>query len=428
MSTAKLIIDGKEYILPVIESSMGEKAIDIQNLRTQTGCVTYDPAFGNTAVCKSSITFVDGEKGILRYRGMPVEDLVKNPNFIEIAWMLIFGKLPSPSEYERFSARLSRNCHLHEGIRHILQTFPANSPPMAMLGAGLKILACYDPMLLRIEDQETMEEAAARLISKVRTIAAYIYRNANGFPINYPDPRLDYCGNFLHMMFSEPYQDYMQDLETIEVLNTILILHADHEQNASTSTVRLVESTQANLFTSIAAGISSLWGPRHGGANVEVMEMLENIQKGGITISQCIERAKDKKDPFKLSGFGHRIYKSYDPRARVLKSVMQKYFDGRRYSDPLIETALRLEEAALADSYFVDRNLYPNVDFYSGILLRALGIPTSMFTVMFAIGRLPGWIAHWHESHTEAGNRIYRPRQVYTGPAHAAYIPPQERT
>jgi citrate synthase len=339
----------------------------------------------------------------------------------------MFGKLPNAAEYERYSERLTANAHLHEGMRHHFEGFPINSPPMAMLSAMVNVLACYHPELLKIDSDEQFEELSARLISKIRTIAAYSFRRAAGRPFLYPDPSLRYCANFMHMMFSMPYRQHFLDVEVEEALNLILILHADHEQNCSTSTVRVVESAKANLFSSVASGISALWGPLHGGANVEVLDMLDRIHQGGLKPEACIERAKDKADPFRLFGFGHRVYKNYDPRARMLQQAAERVFRVLKVNDPLLDIARRLEELALKDSYFVERKLYPNVDFYSGILMRALGIPTNMFTVMFAIGRLPGWIAHWREQHSESVQRIVRPRQVYTGEAKRDFTPFERR-
>jgi citrate synthase len=424
--SVRLVYGGQEHVFPVVVGSTGEKAIDISRLRQQTGLVTLDPGLANTASCTSTITFVDGERGVLRYRGIPVERFVERPNFIEVAYLLIFGQQPDRATYGRFSEMLSRHSYLHEGMRHHFQGFPNNSPPMAMLSAMLNVLACYHPEFLRIDNEDALEEAAARLISKVRTIAAYSFRHAFGRPVIYSDPTLSYCANFLHMMFSEPYRRYGLDDEAVEALNILLILHADHEQNASTSTVRVVGSSRANLFTSVAAGVSSLWGDLHGGANAAVMAMLEEIQRGGTSIDTHLERAKRKDG--RLMGFGHRVYKSYDPRAKILQGICARLTTRLRPADPLIDTARRLEERVLADPYFTERNLYPNVDFYSGIIMRMLGIPTSMFPVIFAIGRLPGWIAHWHEQHIEQTSRIFRPRQIYIGPAEADYLEHDART
>ncbi len=427
--TAKLVVAGKEYEFPIVVGTEGERAIDTSKLRETTGLITLDPALMSTGSCKSAITFIDGEKGILRYRGIPIEQFaIAEPNFIEVAWLLIFGKLPTEAEYDSFSVRLTDNAMLHEAMRHHFEGFPVDAPPMAILSAMLNTLSCFHIEFLKgLADPEVFVEAAARLISKVRTIAAYTYRRSRGLPFMYPDPKLRYCANFLHMMFSAPYKDYEVTQAIEDALNLVLILHADHEQNCSTSTVRLVGSGRANLFASCAAGVCALWGPLHGGANVEVLEMLERIHQGGLSPEKCLEMAKDKTNPFKLFGFGHRVYKNFDPRAQILKGSCDKVLSAMGRKDPLLDTARKLEELALKDSYFVERKLYPNVDFYSGILLRAMGIPTSMFTVMFAIGRLPGWIAQWKEQHDEAGAKIWRPRQVYVGNPKNDYVPMAKR-
>jgi citrate synthase len=402
-------------------------AVDISKLRDQTGMITYDPGLGNTAACQSSVTYIDGDKGILRYRGIPIEQFTNKPNFVEVAWLLIFGRLPKRDELQAFSDRLTENELLHEGLKHQFQHIPVDAPPMAILSATLNNLACYHQSFLALEDVEALTEAAARLISKVRTIAAFSYRRSRGWPFIYPDPKLRYCANFLHMMFSIPYQQYVVTPEVEDALNLIFILHADHEQNCSTSTVRTVGSARANVFASCAAGVSALWGPLHGGANVEVLQMLERIHAGGLSADDCIKAAKDKTNPFRLFGFGHRVYKNYDPRAKILRECCDRVFAKLNREDPLLDIARKLEELALQDPYFVDRKLYPNVDFYSGILLRAIGIPTNAFTVCFAIGRLPGWIAHWKEQHEEATSRIIRPRQVYTGNDITDYVPIDQR-
>ena len=424
---AFLIVGDQKLEMPILEGSEGERAIDITRLREQTGMVTYDPSLGNTAACKSAITFIDGEKGILRYRGIPIEQFSEKPNFVEVAWLLIFGRLPKKDELDDFSQRLTRNELLHEGVRHQFQHIPVDAPPMAILSATLNNLACFHQEFLSLEDDESLVQAAARLISKVRTIAAFSYRRSNGLPFMYPDPNLRYCANFLHLMFSIPYRQYIVTPEIEDALNLMFILHADHEQNCSTATVRTVGSARANLFASCAAGVSALWGPLHGGANVEVMEMLERIYAGGVSPEECLRAAKDKTNPFRLYGFGHRVYKNYDPRAKILKAACDRVFSTIKRQDPLLDIARKLEEIALEDPYFVERRLYPNVDFYSGILLRALGIPTNMFTVCFAIGRLPGWIAQWKEQHEDQTSRILRPRQVYTGPTQTDYVPIEKR-
>jgi citrate synthase len=389
--------------------------------------ITLDPGYGNTGSCQSAITFIDGDKGVLRYRGIPIEEFSKNPNFVEIAWLLIFGRLPKSDELERFRGRLTANAHLNEAMKHHFEGFPTDAPPMAMLSAMINTLGCFHAELNSMKDEETFEEATARLISKIRTIAAFIYRRIHGLPYIYADPKLRYCANLLHMMYSMPYDKHVVDPEIESALNLIFILHADHEQNCSTSTVRMVGSSKANLFASCAAGVCALWGPLHGGANVEVLEMLGQIHKGGLSAEKYIEMAKQKGSGVRLMGFGHRVYKNYDPRAKMLQSVCESILKKLHVKDPLLDIARGLEELALKDSYFVDRKLYPNVDFYSGIIMRAMGIPTSMFTVMFAIGRLPGWIAHWKEQHDEPTARIARPRQIYTGPVDKHYVPMDQR-
>jgi citrate synthase len=423
---AILAIGDQKIELPIVEGTEGERAIDITGLREQTGLITYDPSLGNTGICQSAITFVDGEKGILRYRGIPIEHFTEKPNFVKVAWMLIFGRLPDDDELARFSSELTDNELLHEGLKYQFQLIPVDAPPMAILSATLNNLACFHQQFLALEDVGSFEAAAARLISKVRTIAAFSYRRSQGLPFIYPDPNLRYCANFLHMMFSIPYRQYMVTPEIEDALNLMFILHADHEQNCSTLTVRTVGSARANLFASCAAAVCALWGPLHGGANVEVVQMLEQIHSGGLTPEECIRLAKDKNDPFRLYGFGHRVYKNYDPRAKILKNACDKVFAKLQRRDPLLDVARKLEELALQDSYFIDRKLYPNVDFYSGILLRAMGIPTNMFTVCFAIGRLPGWIAQWKEQHDDPESRIVRPRQIYTGPKKTDYAPSQD--
>jgi citrate synthase len=413
--------------LPVLVGTEGEKAIDITRLRDLAGVVTYDPSLSNTAVCKSAITFIDGDQGILRYRGIPIEQFTDRPNFVEAAWLLIFGRLPRRDELERFSRQLTANELLHEALKHQYQHIPTDAPPMAILSATLSNLSYYHQQFQTFADDESLEEAAARLISKVRTIAAFSYRRSQGLPFIYPDPRLRYCANFLHMMFSIPYQQYIVTPEVEDALNLVFILHGDHEQNCSTSTARVVGSARANLFASCAAAVCALWGPLHGGANVEVVEMLDRIHKGGMSPEECLRLAKDKTNPFRLFGFGHRIYKNYDPRAKILKGACDKVLAQINRRDPLLDIARKLEELALEDPYFVDRKLYPNVDFYSGIILRAMGIPTNMFTVCFAIGRLPGWIAQWKEQHDDPTSKILRPRQVYIGPNQLDYVPIEKR-
>ena len=424
---AIFVVDGQKIELPIITGTEGERSIDVTQLRNRTGLTAYDPSLGNTAACKSEVTFIDGEKGILRYRGIPIEEFTENPNFVEVAWLLIFGDLPKHDDLAQFREQLTANELLHEGLRHQFQHIPVEAPPMAILSAMLSNMPCFYPGFLSLDDPGTFTEAAARLISKVRTIAAFSYRRSQGLPVVYPDPSLRYCANLLHMMFSIPYQQYVVTPEIEDALNLIFILHADHEQNCSTSTVRMVGSSRANLFASCAAGVSALWGPLHGGANVEVLEMLQRIHAGGLSAEDCIAAAKQRESRFRLHGFGHRVYKNYDPRAKILQEACDRVFAGLKRTDPLLDIARKLEELALKDPYFVDRHLYPNVDFYSGILLRAMGIPTNMFTVCFAIGRLPGWIAHWKEQHDDPDSRITRPRQVYVGSRQRKYVPVDER-
>jgi len=417
--TAKLTLsmDGKEQSvdLPVVTGSEGEKAIDIGALRNKTGFVCLDPAFMNTASTTSAITFIDGEKGILRYRGIPIEELGEKSTFVETSYLLIYGKLPNKTELSSFSTKLTRHSMIHEDMKHFFDGYPSTAHPMAILSAMVSSLSSYYPEALDVDNTEFMDLTITRLLSKVRTIAAYTYKKSIGQPFVYPQNSLSYCANFLNMMFSVPAEPYEIDEEIVRVLNLLLILHADHEQNCSTSTVRLVGSSKANLFACIAAGICALWGPLHGGANQEVVEMLETILKDGGDVSKFVNLAKDKHSNFRLSGFGHRVYKNYDPRARLIKGAADKVLSKLGIHDPLLDVAQKLEEAALKDSYFIDRKLYPNVDFYSGIIYRALGFPTNMFTVLFALGRLPGWIAHWREMNLASGQKIGRPRQIYTG-------------
>ncbi len=426
---ATLSIRGKNIEFPVYQGTEGDVAVDISQLYPENHVMTYDPSLASTAVCKSTVTFIDGEKGILRYRGIPIEQFVtEQPNFIETAYLLLTGSLPTPEEGISFRRCLTENALLPEPMRLYLSNMPTTAQPMALLSAAVNTLACFHPEFLELNDDEDFMEISAQLISKIRTIAAYIYRTTHDLPFMYPNPNLRYAANFLHMMFSLPYSHYEVSPEVEDALNLILILHADHEQNCSAATVRVVASSRANLFASCAAGICALWGPLHGGANVEVMQMLDRIHKGGISPEECIEMAKDKNNPFRLFGFGHRVYKNYDPRAKILRKACDRVFAAMTHqqNDPLLNIARKLEELALNDSYFIDRKLYPNVDFYSGLLLRSMGIPTNMFTVMFAMGRLPGWIAQWKEQH-DAKGRIIRPRQVYMGNTETEYIPESVR-
>ena len=412
---------------PVIVGTENERAIDIASLRNKTGLVTLDPAFMNTASTKSAITFLDGEKGILRYRGIPIEQLAERSNFVETAYLLIYGELPSKPELERFRRLLTRHSLIHEDMKHFFDGFPSTAHPMAVLSSMVCSLSTYYPEEHDIADKEKMDVTIARLISKVRTIAAYAYKKSIGHPFIYPQNNLKYVTNFMHMMFAVPSEPYEVDPEVEAAMNLLFILHADHEQNCSTSTVRLVGSSRANLFASVAAGILALWGPLHGGANQEVIEMLDLIRADGGNVRKFVDLAKDKNSNFRLMGFGHRVYKNFDPRAKLIKAAADRVLSKLGVKDPLLDIAKELEEAALKDSYFVDRKLYPNVDFYSGIIYRALGFPTNMFTVLFAIGRLPGWIAHWKEMMEDPTTKIGRPRQIYTGPTERQYIPIEQR-
>ncbi|MGN0903899.1 MAG: citrate synthase [Alphaproteobacteria bacterium] len=423
--TVKLVIEGREVELPVLEATTGEKSIDISKLRAQTGYTVLDPGFGNTCACESRITYVNGEKGILLYRGLPIETVAEKMTFIETAWMLIYGRLPTMAELKQFSALLTENELLHEGLLHHFEAFPPNGQPMSILSAVVNSLVCYSPELLECHNEEDLRHSVAAIMSKVRTIAAFSYRKAMGLPFVYPDPARSYCSNFLHMMFSIPNRPYQPTEEAVKALNLFLILHADHEQNCSTSTVRIVGSAQTNLFSSVASGICALWGKLHGGANVAVFEMLQRLAKGDETIPEFIERVKRKEA--RLMGFGHRVYKTFDPRAKILKKAVFNLLEVQKQDDPLIDIALQLEEVALQDDYFRERNLYPNVDFYSGMILRALRIPLNMFTVMFAIGRIPGWIAHWREGN-EGVSRLVRPRQIYRGAVSVPFVPRDLRT
>ncbi len=425
--TARLEIEGKSYEFPTIEGTEQEKAIDIAKLRSSTGYITFDSGYGNTGSCLSSITFIDGEKGILRYRGIPIEQLAENSTFIETAYLIINGELPKRSELARFSQGLTDNEMIHEGLKHNFEGFPPTAHPMAILSSMINAMSCYHPQLLEIECDMHFEAAVTRLLSKVRTIAAFSYKKSKGHPFIYPRPDLSYCQNLLHMMFSIPYKDYENDPAVVDALNLLLLLHADHEQNCSTSTVRMVGSSGANLFASVAAGVCALWGPLHGGANMAVIEMLDQIMASGMSVKEYIAKVKDKQSHIRLMGFGHRVYKNFDPRAAIIKRACDRVLDKLGISDPALDVAKELEEAALHDSYFVERRLYPNVDFYSGIIMRAIGIPLNMFTVMFAIGRMPGWIANWREVHKDPESRIYRPRQIYTGPTERPYVKMEDR-
>ena len=424
---AQLKLGDKTIDLPVVVGSEGEVSIDIAKLRASTGAVTLDPAFMNTASTTSAITFLDGERGILRYRGIPIEQLAEQATFVEVAYLLIYGHLPNQNELSAFSESLTRHSMLHEDMKRFFDGYPGTSHPMAILSAMVVSLSSYYPDALDVKNKGEIDITIARLISKLRTIACYSYKRSLGQPFVYPKNSLSYCANFLNMMFSVPAEPYEIDEELVKILNLLLILHADHEQNCSTSTVRMVGSSQANLFAAVAAGILARWGPLHGGANEEVLNMLQEIQSGGGDVKKYVELAKKKDSGFRLMGFGHRVYKNYDPRAKIIKVAADKVMKKMKAPDPLLDIAHRLEEAALTDPYFIDRKLYPNVDFYSGIIYRAIGIPTNMFTVMFAIGRLPGWIAHWKEMNDDPSTKIMRPRQIYTGPTETAFTPMAKR-
>lgn len=423
---ATLKLDEKEITLPVVTGSEGEKGVDISKLRADTGYITFDDGFGNTGSCTSKITYIDGEVGILRYRGYPIEQLAEKSNFVETAYLVTQGELPTGDQRSKFSRLLTQHAPLREGMLRFIQSFPRDAHPMAVLSATINALGAYYPHLASNNHQRDLEhfdEAAAIAISKVRTIAAHTYRVNNGLPFNYPRPNIGYCENFLHLMFSEPYNEYVPTAEVASALNLFLLLHADHEQNCSTSTVRMVASAGANLFASVSAGVNALWGPLHGGANMAVLEMLQNIHNDGDDGTRFIAAAKSGKGD-RLMGFGHRVYRNYDPRAKIIKASFYKALASLNIKDdPLLNIAMKLEEVALNDEYFISRKLYPNVDFYSGLIMRALGIPLNMFTVMFAIGRMPGWIAQWREVASNPKLKIYRPRQIYTGEAQRNFIP-----
>ncbi len=423
--TVKITFDGQTVELPLLVGTEGEKAIDISRLRAQTGLITWDPGLANTGSCSSAITFMDGERGILRYRGIPIEELAERSSFKETAFLLVHGVLPTRKDLNRFSVLLNDHSLVHEDMQIFYQNFPRASHPMGILSSMVNALRSFYPVLSTGEEEINI--TVTRLLSKVRTLAAMSYRISRGHKVVYPRPDLPYCANFLNMMFDSPVNPYVIDEDIVRALSVFWILHADHEQNCSTSAVRIVGSGRVNLYASISAGIAALWGPLHGGANQAVIEMLSMIKDQGVSIQRVLERAKDRDDPFRLMGFGHRVYRTYDPRAKIMKKMCDRVLGKFNAQDPLLDIAQELEAAALADDYFIDHNLYPNVDFYSGIVLRAIGIPTSMFTVMFAIGRLPGWIAQWKESMDDPDWRLCRPRQLYIGPKINSYVPIDER-
>ena len=416
MNQATLLLNGKEYELPVIVGTESEVAIDITSLRAKSGAITYDPGYANTGACSSKITFIDGERGILRYRGYPIEELAERASFLEVAYLLIYGTLPTGEELAVFTNRLIRHTLIQEDMKKFFEGFPNSAHPMAILSAMVASLSAY------YTNTEAVDENIIRLLAKLPTIAAFSYKKSIGQPFVYPRNDLSYTQNFLQMMFAVPCEPYMINSTVDRALNLLLILHADHEQNCSTSTVRMVGSSRANLFSSISAGISALWGPLHGGANQEVLEMLQQIRIDGGEVAKFVRMAKDKSSNFKLMGFGHRVYKNFDPRATILKKAADDVLASLGISDPLLAIAKELEYAALHDSYFIEKKLYPNVDFYSGIIYRAIGIPTEMFTVMFTLGRLPGWIAQWKEMFDDPATRINRPRQIYAGVTKRQFI------
>ncbi len=426
---AKLLLPGGTTVeLPTVVGTENEPAIDIAKLRAQTGYVTLDPAFVNTAATTSTITYIDGERGILRYRGIPIEELAEKSNFVEVSYLLMYGKLPTRPEIDRFGTLLTRHSMIHEDMKRFFDGYPMTAHPMAILSSMVSSLSSYYPDALDPMNLAVRELTMIRLLSKVRTLAAFAYKKSIGQPFMYPRNDLEYCANFLYMMFSVPAEPYALDDEIVRVMNLLFILHADHEQNCSTSTVRMVGSSQASLFAAIAAGILALWGPLHGGANQEVIAMLEQIQADGGDVGKYVRLAKDKSSGFRLMGMGHRVYKNYDPRARILKKACDRVLAKLGQEDKLLDLARKLEEVALKDEYFIERKLYPNVDFYSGIIYRALGFPTDMFTVLFALGRLPGWIAHWRELIESSDTKIARPRQIYTGRTINPYVAMDQRT
>ncbi len=424
---ATIILDGKSYELPVFVGSEGEKAIDIAKLRDMSGYITLDFGYKNTGATTSAITFLDGEEGILRYRGYPIEQLAAKSSFIEVSYLLLNGELPNQRQLDEFQGNIRYHSLVHEDMKRFFEFFPNNAHPMGILSAMVNSLSTFYP---KSQDphrpSKDVERTIFRLIAKMPTLAAISYKNNLGHPYMYPDNKLGYVENFLHMMFGMPTEDYVVDKDVASALNTLLILHADHEQNCSASTVRMVGSSQANLYSAVSAGIAALWGPLHGGANQEVIEMLEAIRNDGSDLEKWVNKAKDKNDPFRLFGFGHRVYKNFDPRAQIIKKACDDVLKKMGVNDPVLDIARQLEEIALKDDYFIERKLYPNVDFYSGIIYRAIGIPTRMFTVMFALGRLPGWIAQWKEM-VENKEPIGRPRQIYTGAVNRTYTAIKER-
>ena len=424
---AQLTIDGSSYELPIIRGTENEVAVDISRLRNTAGVITIDPGYGNTGSCSSAITFIDGERGILRYRGVPIEDLAEHSTFLEAAWLLMEGELPTQEELDTFKDHITYHTMVHEDVKRFYAGFPHNAHPMAVTGAVVGALSTFYPDSMQVTNDREMEIAIHRLIAKVPTIVAYSYKHSMGQPFMSPLNKLRYAANFLHMMFATPAEEYEVDPVVARTMDLIFLLHADHEQNCSASTVRMVGSSQANLFSAISAGVHALWGPLHGGANQAVVEMLEQILASGDDGKQFLDKVKNKRAGTRLMGFGHRVYKNFDPRATILKRACFEVLERLGVSTPLLDIAVQLEEIALRDDYFIARKLYPNVDFYSGIILQALGVPVNMFTTLFTIGRLPGWIAHWTEMIHDPQNRIARPRQVYTGARERPYVPMEQR-
>lgn len=423
---AILEYDGKSYEFPVIKGTENELAIDIKTIRSATGMITLDPGYKNTGSCKSAITFLDGEKGILRYRGYSIEELAEKADFLEVAYLLIFGELPNQKELDKFHNDIKGESHVDEEMKKILDGFPKSAHPMGVLSCLTCALIAFNPTSVNVSSEKEMYWAIVRILAKFPVLVAWTLRKKKGFPLDYGDDTLGYVENIHKMMFKKPNHKYEKNKVVIDALDKLLILHADHEQNCSTSTVRMVGSSHAGLFASLSAGISALWGPLHGGANQAVLEMLQAIEADGGDTKKYMAKAKDKNDPFRLMGFGHRVYKNFDPRAKIIKKAADEVLSDLGLEDPILDIAKGLEKEALSDKYFVDRKLYPNVDFYSGIIYRSLGIPTEMFTVMFALGRLPGWIAQWREMRLN-NEPIGRPRQVYTGPTSRCFVPLEER-
>lgn len=424
---AKLTFESMEYDFPIVRGSEGEMGMDIRKLRDRTGIITLDEGFGSTGSTKSAITYIDGEQGILRYRGYPIEELCGKANFMEVAYLLIYGELPNEQEYEQFAGSVRRHTMIMEDIKQYYDVWPRNAHPMALLSSVVSALSTYYEDSLDPFDPYQVQVSIHRLLAKLPTIAAFSYKKSIGQPKIYPLNKLSYPANILHMMFAVPAEDYVVDPDVERAMDKLLIIHGDHEQNCSTATVRMVGSSQANLFATVAAGVLALWGPLHGGANQAVIEMLEAIHADGGDLRKWVDKAKDKEDPFRLMGFGHRVYKNFDPRSTILREASRRVLEKLGKEDPLLDIAIKLEEIALKDDYFLEKKLYPNVDFYSGLILRAIGFPLKMFPVVFALGRLPGWIAHWKEMNDDPNTRIARPRQIYTGYNERHYVPIQER-